>query len=208
MIHHTRDGWQDLGLSLQALYDASDVLFPAVYDYRPGLADAAQMGEHIRRVLAEAAGKPVYVFVGSRHFGRTGPESWIPDAEFVLNAREVLDASWTDVTGLEHQVAGIALWDAYAFAEPGEWAELDARHAHQLQLLHQLLPEAGQEPLITTKPDKAADLDAALARGPPADAALTEPPPLVGNATDHLLPAVDWSSFPRWSSSAASISPG
>ena len=123
------DDWRAAMAALRPIFDASDALFPSVYDFYPGEAerDQERFGTLVETALDLAAGKPVILYTHHRyHHGETDRGfELIPRDEYVAHIRGLMAVERGGA-----RPAGVVAWGeeryffnaAFALAEDGSYA--------------------------------------------------------------------------------------
>ena len=123
--------------SIDRLLQASTGLFPDVYEYNPNANDATRLEERVEKCIQMVNGEiPVYAVSFPRYsINSSGCSHFHTTPEFMRDqVQSTLDAVWTDASGHDHRVNGVALWDAYVFVSmyTDNWTNMsnEDRKAH------------------------------------------------------------------------------
>lgn len=147
------DDWRAAMAALRPVFDASDALFPSVYDFYPDEAerDHERFGALVETALDLAAGKPVILYTHHRyHHEETGRGfELIPRDEYVEHIRGLM--------GIERggaRPAGVVAWGeelyfyrvAFARDRDGAFAQTGARWERvRAAYLSEMMPGEGIE---------------------------------------------------------------
>ena len=140
---HTNPDYQTA--SLDDLLQACTAIFPDVYENNPNGNDYLRLKLHIERAIAMVHGQiPVYVQTSPRYKINSNGYRYFHDINTFIRdqVHSSLDAMWTDESGYEHRISGIALWDAYVYVGmyTDGWSELTMEtrkeHWNEVDFLH------------------------------------------------------------------------
>lgn len=114
--YHFDAAWKKRNAAMQSIFDASDVLFPSIYDlYRDGIPyhdneqDLIAVRNTVQLALNSANGKPVYPYIWARYHDST-PDAYylIPQKEFQKQIAAALDPT----SPLGKKIDGFMWWGA------------------------------------------------------------------------------------------------